>query len=87
MGVQVNAITRSGTNTMLGTVSGFFRDDKFNAADHVASAVLPYQNQQLALTFGGRSAKIVFISSGITSTSASRTRAFTTLLFRRSTRR
>jgi len=53
MGVQVNAITRSGTNTMLGTLSGFFRDDKFNAADHVAGDVLPYQNQQLAVTFGG----------------------------------
>ena len=53
MGVQVNAITRSGTNVMLGTVSGFFRDDKFNAADPVAGTVLPYRNQQLAVTFGG----------------------------------
>ncbi len=53
MGVQVNAITRSGTNALLGTLSGFFRDDKLNAADPVAGTVLPYQNQQLAVTFGG----------------------------------
>ena len=31
MGVQVNAITKSGTNTFAGTFSGYFRDDRFNA--------------------------------------------------------
>jgi Carboxypeptidase regulatory-like domain len=30
-GVQVNAITKSGTNTPAGTFSGYFRDDRFNA--------------------------------------------------------
>ncbi len=35
MGVQVNAVTKSGTNTPAGTVAGYFRNDRFNAADHV----------------------------------------------------
>ena len=52
-GIQVNAITKSGTNTMGGTFSGYFRDSKFNAKDPVAGVVLPYQNQQLSTTFGG----------------------------------
>jgi hypothetical protein len=52
-GVQVQAITRSGTNNIDGSFYGFFRDDKFNAADPVANRVLPYQNQQYGGTFGG----------------------------------
>jgi hypothetical protein len=52
-GLQVNAITKSGTNTPSGTFSGYFRHDRFNAADFVAKRVLPYQNQQLSSTFGG----------------------------------
>jgi hypothetical protein len=52
-GVQVNAITKSGTNRPSGSFSGYFRDDRFNAADHVAKRVLPYQNQQVSATFGG----------------------------------
>ena len=53
MGVQVNAITRSGTNAYVGTFAGFFRHDSLNAKDHVANEVLPYSNQQLAGTYGG----------------------------------
>ena len=53
MGVQVNAITKSGTNTPGGTLSGYFRDDAFNAPDFVAHRRLPYSNQQLSGTFGG----------------------------------
>jgi len=58
-GIQVNAITKSGTNTPGGTFSGYFRDSKFNAADPVATdssgkhIVLPYQDQQVSSTFGG----------------------------------
>jgi hypothetical protein len=52
-GMQVNAVTRSGTNQFMGTLSGYFRDDKFMAADPVAERVLPYANQQLSGTFGG----------------------------------
>jgi len=47
-GQQLNAITRSGTNTPQGTFSGYFRDDKFNAKDFIANRVLPYSHQQLA---------------------------------------
>ena len=32
-GAQVQAISKSGTNTMAGSVYGYFRNDKFNAAD------------------------------------------------------
>jgi hypothetical protein len=53
MGVQVNAITKSGTNQMAGTFSGYFRDDSFVAKDFIQKRVLPYQNQQYAVTFGG----------------------------------
>ncbi|MGH6693316.1 MAG: carboxypeptidase regulatory-like domain-containing protein, partial [Gammaproteobacteria bacterium] len=44
-GVQVNAISKSGTNTPTGSLSGYFRDQRFNAADHVANRVLPYSDQ------------------------------------------
>ncbi len=52
-GIQVNAITKSGTNTPAGTFAGYFRDDRFNAADPVQNRVLPYSDQQLSATFGG----------------------------------
>ncbi len=52
-GIQINAVTKSGTNTMAGTFSGYFRDDRFNAADFIQGRVLPYANQQLSTTFGG----------------------------------
>jgi hypothetical protein len=52
-GIQVQAITRSGTNDMHGSGYGYFRDDSLNAKDHVAGKVLPYQNQQVGGTLGG----------------------------------
>src|SRR3989449_10853089 len=52
-GMLVNAVTKSGTNVFAGTLGGYFRSDKFNAADFVAKRVLPYSNQQLSGTFGG----------------------------------
>jgi len=52
-GIQVNAITKSGTNTPGGTFSGYFRDDRVNAKDAVTRTVLPYQNQHVSGTFGG----------------------------------
>jgi len=52
-GVQVHAISRSGTNNVSGVVYGYFRDDKFNAPDHVANRVLPYSNQQVGGVIGG----------------------------------
>ncbi|MGE3511670.1 MAG: carboxypeptidase regulatory-like domain-containing protein, partial [Vicinamibacterales bacterium] len=53
IGVQVNAVTKSGTNNFAGLVSGYFRDDSLNAADFVVNRVLPYSNQQFSNTFGG----------------------------------
>jgi hypothetical protein len=52
-GVQLNAISKSGTNTATGSLSGYFRSDRFNAADPVAKRVLPYSDQQVSTTFGG----------------------------------
>jgi len=52
-GMIVNAVTKSGTNTFAGTVGGYFRNDKFNAADHITDRVLDYSNQQVSVTFGG----------------------------------
>jgi carboxypeptidase family protein len=52
-GIQVQAISKSGTNINSGSFYGYFRDDKFNAPDPVAKRVLPYSNQQLGGTFGG----------------------------------
>ena len=53
MGVQINAITKSGTNIPVGTFSGYFRDDAFIAKDFIQNRVLPYQDQQLSVTYGG----------------------------------
>ena len=52
-GIQVQAISRSGTNSMQGSLYGFFRDDRFNKADPVAGVVLPFSNQQIGGTLGG----------------------------------
>jgi hypothetical protein len=53
VGVQVQAVSRSGTNNWDGSVYGFFRDDTFNAKDPFANRVLPYKNTQAGGTFGG----------------------------------
>src|SRR2546421_11200538 len=52
-GVQVNAITRSGTNNLAGTFVGSFRNASWNAPDPVLNKVLPYKNQQYGGTPGG----------------------------------
>jgi hypothetical protein len=52
-GVQVRAITRSGTNRLSGSVRGNFRDSKFNAENPVLNRVVPIDNQQIAFTLGG----------------------------------
>ena len=52
-GVIINAVTKSGTNTPAVTFSGYFRSDRFNAADFIQKRVLPYSDQQWSGTFGG----------------------------------
>ncbi len=53
LGIQVQAISRSGTNNYDGSVYGYFRDDKWNAKDFIANRVLPYANQQIGGAIGG----------------------------------
>ena len=52
-GLQVNLVTKSGTNRYTGSFRSNFRDDRFNAADPVLERVTPFKNQQYAGTFGG----------------------------------
>ena len=52
-GLQVNLVTKSGTNSYAGSFRSNFRDDRFNAADPILHRVTPVQNQQYASTFGG----------------------------------
>src|SRR5262245_8730195 len=59
LGIQVQAVSRSGTNNYDGSVYGFFRDDSMNGKDFVARNaqgqpyVLPYSNQQVGGAIGG----------------------------------
>lgn len=52
-GMQVNAITRSGTNALGASFYAYFRDDAMNAQDFVVNEVLPFENQQIGGTIGG----------------------------------
>ena len=52
-GVQVNAVTKAGTNRYSGTLSGYFRDSSMNAKDFIVNRVLPYSDQQFSTTSGG----------------------------------
>src|SRR5688572_23947881 len=52
-GVQINAVTKGGTNQYLGSFGSYFRHDSLNAADHIVNEVLPYSNQQVSFTHGG----------------------------------
>jgi hypothetical protein len=52
-GVQVNAITRSGTNQYAGSFGGYFQDGDWNAEDHVLNRKVPGSEQQYSWTLGG----------------------------------
>ena len=52
-GIQVNAITKSGTNTPGGTFSGYFRDDSSTRPTRWPARCSRTQNQQISTTFGG----------------------------------
>ena len=52
-GMEIQAISKSGTNNLSGNVYGYFRSDSLNAPDLVANKVLPYSNQQVGATLGG----------------------------------
>ncbi|CAN5520567.1 hypothetical protein BH23BAC4_BH23BAC4_12260 [soil metagenome] len=53
VGIQVQAVSRAGTNALSGSLYGNMRDDRLNAADHLAGRVLPFQNQQYGGAVGG----------------------------------
>lgn len=53
VGIQVQAVSRAGTNNLDGSAYGFFRDDNFNAQDAFAKRVLPYSDKQIGGTVGG----------------------------------
>jgi len=52
-GIQVQAVSRAGTNNLDGTFYGYFRDDNLNSEDPFENRVLPYSNQQVGGTIGG----------------------------------
>ena len=52
-GVQVNAVTKSGTNALSGLFSGYFRDSDWNAEDPVLGVKVPFSNQQFSTAIGG----------------------------------
>lgn len=53
LGGYVNVATRSGTNDLRGTVYGFFRDDRFNAANALSGTTLPMSQKQYGASLGG----------------------------------
>ncbi len=74
-GIEVQAISKSGTNINSGSFYGNFRDDKFNARDSVANVVLPTRTSKSAARSAGRSSGTSCTISGRTNTSASRARS------------
>jgi len=53
LGGYVNVVTRSGTNDVHGTAYGFFRDDRFNAANALSGTTLPMEQKQYGASIGG----------------------------------
>jgi hypothetical protein len=64
-GIQVHAVTKSGSNDFHGSAYGFFRSDAMNSEDPVAHKVVPYNDKQLGATIGGpiKRSKLFFFGS------------------------
>jgi len=53
LGGYVNVVTRSGTNTIRGTIYDFVRDDALNARNPLSGAKLPMRQSQFGASLGG----------------------------------
>lgn len=53
LGGYVNVVTKSGTNTLHGDVYGYFRNDRFNAANALSHTALPLTQMQYGASLGG----------------------------------
>ena len=49
----MNVITKSGTNTLHGNMYGYFRNQRFNAANALAQTALPVTQAQCSASLGG----------------------------------
>ena len=53
LGGYMNVVTKSGTNTVHGDLYGYFRNQRFNAANALAQRKLPVTQAQFGATLGG----------------------------------
>jgi hypothetical protein len=53
LGGYMNVVTRSGTNTLHGDFYGYFRNQRFNAANALSHAALPLTQAQYGASLGG----------------------------------
>jgi hypothetical protein len=53
LGGYISVVTRSGTNDLRGTLYGFVRDDRFNAANALSGTTLPMSQKQYGASLGG----------------------------------
>lgn len=52
-GIQVNAVSKSGTNQLHGSLFEFLRNDKLNARNYFSNTVPPFKRNQFGGTIGG----------------------------------
>ncbi len=53
LGGFINVVTKSGTNTLRGDLYGYFRNQRFNAANPLSNAKLPVTQAQYGASLGG----------------------------------
>jgi hypothetical protein len=53
LGGYINVVTRSGTNSLQGTLYDFIRDDSFNAPNALSGTTLPMNQHQYGASVGG----------------------------------
>jgi hypothetical protein len=53
LGGYVNVVTKSGTNTLHGDLYGYFRNDRFNAANALSHTVVPLTQAQYGASLSG----------------------------------